>query len=282
MRILSSLITLIILASLVLSCNTGGGASQPTAPTYPLSKPTGLEVEVGSESATISWNFTPGAAGYYVYISDDGVEFTRNTGGLILTTSYSVFDLINQQTYYMGVSAVGTGGWESSIAYPGGSPTAFPVVPGTEEVPGGKVPALVETCPADAGFDVQDRDHAVVFPAADHDGIRGEIIRLEITGIELTCQKTRRGSSVDRKTSAASVAHRRLTIIIGAAEKPLGHRIIEENSKNKGHFSASPSAVQPRKTSVGMLARLVGGRMLGTHDRGCIRQTSQRFVALGG
>jgi hypothetical protein len=128
MRLLNTLIVLAVLLVSIAACD-GGGESQPTAPTYPQGKPTGVTALAGDRSATVSWNPVGGAAGYYVYISYDGIGFNRYSTGIITATSFSVFNLNNGQTYYFAVSAVGTGGWESSLAYPGGSPTATPVVP---------------------------------------------------------------------------------------------------------------------------------------------------------
>ncbi len=128
MRYLSTLIVLAVTIALMTACN-GGDGSTPTSPTYPSGKPTGVTVDTGDRSATISWNPVGGASGYYVYISYDGTAFNRYGSGLVETISVSVYDLTNGKTYYFGVSAVGSGGWESSIAYPGGNPTANPVIP---------------------------------------------------------------------------------------------------------------------------------------------------------
>jgi fibronectin type 3 domain-containing protein len=128
MRVQNILLALAVLIIALTSCN-GGSDINPASPTYPSGKPFGLTFTVGSHSATISWNSVPGATGYYVYISEDGVNFPRYQSGLIVTTSFQVFDLVNDKTYYFGVSAVGSNGWESSIAYIGGAPTAVPVVP---------------------------------------------------------------------------------------------------------------------------------------------------------
>jgi hypothetical protein len=129
MRNVGTLLVLAFILVTMTACNGGSGES-PTAPTYPSGKPTGVSADAGDRSATISWNKVSGAAGYYVYMSTNGTTFQRYEGGLIFGSSYSVFNLVNGQTYYFGVSAVGEGGWETSIAYPGGSPTAEPVVPG--------------------------------------------------------------------------------------------------------------------------------------------------------
>lgn len=129
MRVQSILLILAFSVIILTSCN-GGSSTNPAAPTYPSGKPTGLQFTVGSNSVTVMWNSVPGAAGYYIYISDTGVDFSRYATGMIVGSSFQVFDLINGETYYFGVSAVGTGGWESSIAYIGGAPTAVPVVPG--------------------------------------------------------------------------------------------------------------------------------------------------------
>jgi hypothetical protein len=112
----------------VISCN-GGGTKSPTAPSFPGGKPTGVDAAPGSKSANVSWNAVPGAAGYYVYISSTGSNFTRVEGGLIHSTAFTIFNLFNGNTYYFGVSAVGVGGWETGISYAGGAPTAMPIVP---------------------------------------------------------------------------------------------------------------------------------------------------------
>ena len=122
------LLVLAILLASSLSCG-GGGKEPPSVPTYPSGKPADVDAEAGSRSATISWSPVAGAAGYYVYISQDGISFKKYKGELVYTTTFVVLNLDNGETYYFGVSAVGSGGWESSIAYPGGSPTAVPVVP---------------------------------------------------------------------------------------------------------------------------------------------------------
>ncbi len=132
MRLLYSIVLVAMLTVASIACNGGDGAA-PTTPTYPAGKPTGVTAEAGSRSATISWNSVSNAAGYYVYISSNGIDFQRCPGGLITTTSFSIFTLNNGQIYYFGVSAVGSGGWETSIAYPGGAPNAVPVVPKVTE-----------------------------------------------------------------------------------------------------------------------------------------------------
>ena len=108
----------------------GGSSKSPTAPTYPVGKPTGVDATPGSQSATVSWNAVPGASGYRVYISHDGIAFNRYDGTVVHATEFSALNLANGATYYFGVSALGSGGWESSISYPGGAPRAVPVVPG--------------------------------------------------------------------------------------------------------------------------------------------------------
>jgi len=128
MRVQSILVVLAISLIALVSCN-GGSGEIPSAPTYPTGKPSGLNFTVGSHSATIAWNAVSGATGYYIYISENGSAFQRYDSGLIVTTSFQVFDLVNGQAYYFGVSAVGSGGWESSIAYIGGAPSAVAVVP---------------------------------------------------------------------------------------------------------------------------------------------------------
>jgi hypothetical protein len=121
------LISLAIIIA-VPSCN-GGGNKTPTSPTYPTGKPTGLKATAGSQSAELSWNPVPGASGYFVYISTDGVKFTKVQPTPIETTTFLVLDLVNEKIYYFGVSAVGSTGWETSITYLGGAPTAKPVKP---------------------------------------------------------------------------------------------------------------------------------------------------------
>ncbi|MCX6646723.1 MAG: hypothetical protein NTY09_10255 [bacterium] len=128
MRVQNILLVLAISLIAIVSCN-GGSDVNPAAPTYPSGKPSGLDFTVGSHSATITWNAVPGATGYYIYISKNGAAFQRYDSGLIITTSFQVFDLVNGQTYYFGVSAVGSNGWESSIAYIGGAPAAVAVIP---------------------------------------------------------------------------------------------------------------------------------------------------------
>lgn len=130
MRIQSILLILAISIGSLTSCAGGGGDSNPAAPVYPSGKPTGLTFETASSSATIHWNLVQGAVGYFVYISDTGVQFQKYDGQTINTTSFQVFNLVNGKTYYFGVSAVGNTGWESSISYIGGYPKAAPIIPG--------------------------------------------------------------------------------------------------------------------------------------------------------
>ncbi len=134
MRFHSALLVVCVMLLMTLGCG-GGDGEGPTAPTYPVGKPTGVDATPGNRSATVTWNEVPGAVGYYVYISYDGIGFHRYAGGVIRGTSFSVFNLNNGQTYYFGVSAVGSGGWESSISYPGGAPTAKAVIPRPEVGP---------------------------------------------------------------------------------------------------------------------------------------------------
>jgi hypothetical protein len=61
------------------------------------------------------------------------VKFTKVRPTPIGTTTFLVLDLVNGNIYYFGVSAVGSTGWETSVAYLGGAPTAVPVKP---QVPG--------------------------------------------------------------------------------------------------------------------------------------------------
>jgi hypothetical protein len=129
----------------------GGSGVNPTAPTYPTGKPTGITATAGSRSVQLNWNPVNGAAGYYVYISTDGVVFNKIQGELIMTPSFMAIDLTNNKTYYFGVSAVGTGGWETSIAYPGGAPKAKAVIP---QVPGVQ-PNPLEGVPPDPPTNLQ-------------------------------------------------------------------------------------------------------------------------------
>ena len=135
MRYHSVLLVLITFLFMTAACN-GGGDKTPTAPTYPVGKPTGVNAAAGNQSATISWNTTPGAVGYYVYVSyDDGSSFHKYSGGIIQATQFTVLNLTNGSIYYFGVSAVGSGGWESSISYPDGAPRAKPIVPDKAALP---------------------------------------------------------------------------------------------------------------------------------------------------
>ncbi len=129
-------LTCLIVAFFIVSLSScGGGVKEPTSmPTFPESKPTGVDATAGNGLATLTWDAVPGAIGYNVYISESGLAFKRYQGELVYTTSFTIFDLENGKTYYFGVSAVGNGGWETAIAYPGGSPTASPIKP-TDVVP---------------------------------------------------------------------------------------------------------------------------------------------------
>jgi fibronectin type 3 domain-containing protein len=140
----------------------GGNNKTPTAPTYPSGKPTGVSVKAGSQSVTITWNAVSGAVGYFVYISTDGMSFKKVKGQIVTTTSFQVIDLTNGQIYYFGVSAVGQGGWETAIAYPGGSPTSIPVKPsppgGPQNPEVGVPPAApqdLQGTPLDGGADLK-------------------------------------------------------------------------------------------------------------------------------
>jgi len=128
MRYLSILIVLSMMLIIISACSGGEGTS-PVAPTFPSGKPTGTSAEAGDKSATVSWNPVSGAVGYYVYRSGDGIKFRRVGTGLVAGTSLTVFELTNYTTYFFGVSAVGSGGWETSIAYPGGAPNAVEIIP---------------------------------------------------------------------------------------------------------------------------------------------------------
>jgi len=128
MRYLSTIFVLGMMLMVMTSCN-GSDKTTPVSPTFPSGKPTGVTAVPGDKSATIGWNPVSGAAGYYIYKSTDGNQFQRVTSGLIEGVSATVFDLLNYSTYYFGVSAVGSGGWETSISYPGGAPTATPITP---------------------------------------------------------------------------------------------------------------------------------------------------------
>jgi len=128
MRYLPILIVLSMMLVIFSACNGGDGVT-PNPDTFPSGKPTGVTAEAGDRSATVSWNSVSGAAGYFVYMSTDGIKFNRVGQGLVEGFSLTVYDLANYASYYFGVSAVGSGGWETSIAYPGGAPTAFEVTP---------------------------------------------------------------------------------------------------------------------------------------------------------
>lgn len=130
MRVQSILLILAISIGSLVSCGGGGGDTNPAAPTYPSGKPTGLTFETASNSVTVHWIQVSGAVAYFVYMSETGVNFKKYDSQEIDTTSFQVFDLVNGNTYYFGVSAIGNTGWESSIAYIGGYPKAVPVVPG--------------------------------------------------------------------------------------------------------------------------------------------------------
>lgn len=126
---LNAFALLIVFTFITLAGCGGGEGPTPTSPTYPTGKPSGIKVTAGDESATISWNPVPGASGYYVYISENGVDFSKYHRYPITNTTFQIFNLINGNTYYFAVTAVGSNGWETSLAYPGGAPTAVKVVP---------------------------------------------------------------------------------------------------------------------------------------------------------
>ena len=132
MRHLLTFVIAAIMLGALISCNGGdsNGTTTPTpGATYPVSKPDNVTAIAGSRSATLTWSKVAGAVGYSVYVSTDGFNYQKYRGQVFPTTIVNVLDLENGRTYYFGVSAVGSTGWETAMAYPGGSPTAKPIIP---------------------------------------------------------------------------------------------------------------------------------------------------------
>jgi fibronectin type 3 domain-containing protein len=130
MRQLLTFLLIALMVPAIASCN-GGDSSTTTPPgaTYPANKPQNITATAGSGSATLTWDTVAGAVGYHVYISTDGFDFQLYQGELFTTNTVKLLNLVNGKTYYFAVSAVGSTGWETALAYPGGSPTARPIKP---------------------------------------------------------------------------------------------------------------------------------------------------------
>jgi len=121
---------LLVSCAIQLACGGAGGITQPPVTYNAAYAPRNFEWSVGSERIFLSWDPVPFADGYRVYISTDGVKFKLHSGAtLIPSTSVIIADVQNGKPYFLGVSAVGSSGKETEIAYPGGSPDAEPIIP---------------------------------------------------------------------------------------------------------------------------------------------------------
>jgi len=120
---------LLVSCAIQLACS-GGGITQPPQTYDAAYAPRNFEWSVGNERIFLNWDPVPFAEGYRVYISTDGVKFKLHSGATIVpSTSVIIADVQNGKPYYLGVSAVGSSGKETEIAYPGGTPDAEPITP---------------------------------------------------------------------------------------------------------------------------------------------------------
>jgi len=94
--------------------------------------PTGVETEGQvAYDTTVSWQPVPGAAGYRVWWRETTAPQWQQARDAGIATSLRLTG-INIDDYFFGVSALGTDGWESPVAFPGfaGSFERSPPVPG--------------------------------------------------------------------------------------------------------------------------------------------------------
>ncbi len=85
------------------------------APPAKLSIVTQFKVEPGDGSAKLTWNAVDGAAGYHLYVSDDGSGFRRLTKAPQTVLKALLKPLKNGKTYYFAVTAVDVNGIESDM-----------------------------------------------------------------------------------------------------------------------------------------------------------------------
>ena len=87
------------------------GTLNPPAPVNDLAAPAGVAVTQGAGTTlVVSWTATPGAVGYAVERSDDGVDFTRVATTAAATTSFSDAGLPGSLRYFYRVRATNTAG----------------------------------------------------------------------------------------------------------------------------------------------------------------------------
>jgi hypothetical protein len=78
----------------------------------------------------LAWDHVPFAAGYKVYLSTNGVDFSLYSGVTPVPTNNTIItEVENDKPYFVGVSAVGSSGVETAVSYPGGAPDAMPIIP---------------------------------------------------------------------------------------------------------------------------------------------------------
>lgn len=76
------------------------------APNSPLN----LKIEPGDGTASLAWDAMPRAVAYYVYISEDGINFKLRMNGSIQKHKIKIGSLKNGHTYYFGITSIGKGG----------------------------------------------------------------------------------------------------------------------------------------------------------------------------
>jgi subtilisin family serine protease len=94
-------------------------ATQPGGPdTTPPAAPTGLVGTAGTARVDLAWNASPepDLAGYAVFRSTDGVNFSEITASLLTTTSFANTGLVNGVTYSYFVVAEDTAGNASAAS----------------------------------------------------------------------------------------------------------------------------------------------------------------------
>ena len=131
------IIPLILIVSGILqfACSSGGGATTPDVTYDAKYPPRNFDWEEGNRILTVWWDPVPLAIGYRVYLCKDGVDFHLYTGSTPVSQNQIIITgLSNGKSYYIGVSAVGSTMVETVKTYPGGAPTAQPLIP-TSEVP---------------------------------------------------------------------------------------------------------------------------------------------------
>lgn len=131
------IIPLILIVSGILqfACSSGGGTTTPDVTFDAKYPPRNFEWEEGNRLITIGWESVPFAIGYRVYLCENGVDFYLYAGSTpISQNQIMITGLSNGRSYYVGVAAVGSTLKETMRTYPGGAPTAQPLIP-TSEIP---------------------------------------------------------------------------------------------------------------------------------------------------